>query len=66
MTNDTIDKDATEKPFANTNIRSYVPITLDLEELNFNPWKDLFKACCITFGVHHYLTDPAPTNPSAD
>lgn len=64
--NTTIEKDVTEKPFANTNIRSYVPITLDLEYLNYESWRDLFEAYYISFGFNHHLTNSPPTKPSTD
>ncbi|CAH1428415.1 unnamed protein product [Lactuca virosa] len=62
MSGDSI-KDSNDKPFSFTNICTYVPITLDLEELNYDIWRELFQACCVGFGVNTHLKDASPTIP---
>ncbi|KAL7614674.1 hypothetical protein Lser_V15G06423 [Lactuca serriola] len=59
MAGDEFNTDATDKPFGITNIRNYVPITLDFEELNYDTWCELFTARCISFGVKHHISKPA-------
>nr|GEU97861.1 hypothetical protein [Tanacetum cinerariifolium] len=44
-----------EKPFGVTNIKSYVPLVLDLDQLNYNAWCELFTSHCHSFGVHGIL-----------
>lgn len=46
-----IEKGTTEEPFGISNIRTYVTLNLDLEELNYDAWCELFEACCISFDV---------------
>nr|GFB64258.1 hybrid signal transduction histidine kinase M [Tanacetum cinerariifolium] len=31
-----------EKPFGITNIKTYIPLVLDLDELNYNSWSEIF------------------------
>ncbi|KAL4585117.1 hypothetical protein LXL04_009732 [Taraxacum kok-saghyz] len=37
----------TQKTYGITNIKSYVPLILDLTSHNYDPWSDLFRAHCI-------------------
>ncbi|KAL4592836.1 hypothetical protein LXL04_005842 [Taraxacum kok-saghyz] len=50
----------TEKPFGITNIRTYVPITLDLDAMNYDAWRTLFQAFLISFGLRDHVTAPPP------
>lgn len=43
------------KPFTSTNIKSYVPLLLDLNELNYDAWRELFSTHCRAYGVFGYL-----------
>jgi len=45
-----------DKPFGITYIGAYVPLVLDLEELNYDTWRELFETHCLTFGVLSHLT----------
>lgn len=54
----------TEKAFGITNIKSFVSVTLDFEELNFNQWKELIEMVCITHEVDGHLDGTKqPTGP---
>lgn len=54
------------KPFTCTNIKSYVPLILDLNELNYDVCRELFLTHCRAYGVHDYLdgttTSKGPTD----
>ncbi|XP_023747004.1 uncharacterized protein LOC111895134 [Lactuca sativa] len=56
------------KAYGITNIKTYVPLILDLPTRNYEPWSTLFKAHCIAYGVLDYIDDTydppnqAPTN----
>lgn len=39
-----------------TNMKSYVPLLLDLDRLNYDSWKELFKTHCMGYKVYHHLT----------
>nr|KAJ0221701.1 hypothetical protein LSAT_V11C200051950 [Lactuca sativa] len=45
------------KPFTCINIKSYVPLILDLNELNYDAWRELFLTHCRAYGVHGFLDD---------
>nr|GEU99857.1 hypothetical protein [Tanacetum cinerariifolium] len=44
-----------EKPFGVTNIKSHVSLVLDLDQLNYDAWCELFTSHCHCFGVHGLL-----------
>ncbi|KAJ9565031.1 hypothetical protein OSB04_000997 [Centaurea solstitialis] len=44
-----------KNPFGITNIKSYIPFTLDLEKLNYDAWRELFGTRCIGFHVLGHL-----------
>ncbi|XP_023738295.1 uncharacterized protein LOC111886293 [Lactuca sativa] len=54
------------KPFICTNIKSYVPIILDLNELNYDVCCEIFLTHFRAYGLHDYLdgtiTSKGPTN----
>ncbi|KAI3504296.1 hypothetical protein L1887_32863 [Cichorium endivia] len=52
------------KAFGVTNIKSYVPLVLDLERLNYDAWKELFTTHCVGFDVIDHIDDthPKPTD----
>ncbi|GJT02190.1 ribonuclease H-like domain-containing protein [Tanacetum coccineum] len=50
-------KPTNEKPFGITNIKTYIPITLDLNELNYDSWSELFMLHCNSFGVLNIIMD---------
>ncbi|XP_023745090.1 uncharacterized protein LOC111893259 [Lactuca sativa] len=45
----------TYKIFGITNIKSYVPLLLDLDHMNYDSWKELFKTHCIVYSVYGHL-----------
>ncbi|GKB88601.1 hypothetical protein Tco_0960873 [Tanacetum coccineum] len=52
-----------EKPFGITNIKTYIPLVLDLDELNYDLWSELFTLHCKNFGVLKFIVG---TSMSAD
>ncbi|GJW86461.1 hybrid signal transduction histidine kinase M [Tanacetum coccineum] len=57
---------ATKINFSITNIKAYIPIILDLDELNYDQWSELFAIHCKTFGVYGYLTDTTKSTDPTD
>ena len=55
---------ANDKIYGITNIKSYVPLILDLDRLNYDPWRELFKTHCIGYSVFDHLdgTNLQPTD----
>ncbi|KAL4578860.1 hypothetical protein LXL04_014991 [Taraxacum kok-saghyz] len=58
----------TDKIYGITNIKSYVPLTLDLDRLNYDAWKELFMTHCVGYKVFNHLEPPAlqPDEPDWD
>ncbi|KAJ9535086.1 hypothetical protein OSB04_un001838 [Centaurea solstitialis] len=46
---------ANDKIYGITNIKSYVPLLLDLDRLNYDSWRELFKTHCIGYSVFDHL-----------
>ncbi|GKD70670.1 hybrid signal transduction histidine kinase M [Tanacetum coccineum] len=46
-----------EKPFGITNIKTYIPLVLDLDEMNYDSWSELFILHCTSFGVLNFIQD---------
>uniref|UniRef100_A0A1J3GL97 Uncharacterized protein n=1 Tax=Noccaea caerulescens TaxID=107243 RepID=A0A1J3GL97_NOCCA len=44
-----------EHVFEISQIKVYVPITLDMTNLNYDTWRELFETHCLTFGVLSHL-----------
>nr|GEV34076.1 ribonuclease H-like domain-containing protein [Tanacetum cinerariifolium] len=44
-----------EKPFGVINIKSHVTLVLNLDQLNYDAWCELFTSHCHNFGVHGLL-----------
>ncbi|XP_010445490.1 PREDICTED: uncharacterized protein LOC104728159 [Camelina sativa] len=44
-----------EKPFSISQIKAYIPITLDMTKLSYQVWRELFESHCICFGVLSHL-----------
>ncbi|CAA7024770.1 unnamed protein product [Microthlaspi erraticum] len=44
-----------ERVFGISQIKAYVPITLDMTKLNYDTWRELFETHCLTFGVLGHL-----------
>ncbi|XP_019058877.1 PREDICTED: uncharacterized protein LOC109116961 [Tarenaya hassleriana] len=49
------DTNQTEKPFGVSNIKSHIPITLNMDEFNYDAWRELFETHCLSFGVMGHL-----------
>ena len=43
------------KVYRITNIKTYMPLILDLTTHNYEPWSDLFKAHCIAYDVLDHI-----------
>ncbi|GKA58473.1 hybrid signal transduction histidine kinase M, partial [Tanacetum coccineum] len=52
-----------EKPYGITNIKTYIPLVLDLDELNYDSWSELFTLHCRSFRVLQFIDG---TSTSAD
>ncbi|XP_071714301.1 uncharacterized protein [Rutidosis leptorrhynchoides] len=48
--------------FGVSNIRTFVPLNLDLEELNYDSWRELFEIHCLTFDLSGHLDGTTPVN----
>ena len=47
-----------DKPFGITNIKTYIPLVLDLNELNNDSWSELFILHCNKFwSAQHHRRD---------
>ncbi|PWA74910.1 hypothetical protein CTI12_AA231450 [Artemisia annua] len=44
-----------EKAFGVTNIKTHVPLIMDLDQLNYDAWSELFTTYCYSFGVLGFL-----------
>lgn len=51
-----------EKPYGIVDIKAYVPLTLDLDHLNYDAWYELFTTHCISFGVLGHIDDTSTKN----
>ncbi|KAL7611472.1 hypothetical protein Lser_V15G14136 [Lactuca serriola] len=49
-----------DKVYGITNIKSYVPLLLNLDRLNYDSWKELFKTHCIGYSVYNHLDGSSP------
>ncbi|GJT30938.1 zinc finger, CCHC-type containing protein [Tanacetum coccineum] len=61
----TLSLSSMEKAFGVTNIKTHVPLILDLDQLNYDAWSELFKTHCYSFGVLGFL-DGTTVNTSND
>lgn len=49
------------------NIKHAVPLVLDLEQMNYDIWREFFEIHCIAYGVDHHLCPPTdPVTPPTD
>lgn len=56
------------KAYGITNIKSYVPLILDINSHNYDTWSDLFTAHCIAYDVLNHIdaTYDPPKDPPTD
>ena len=47
-----------DKPSSTINIKHAVPFVLDLDQMNYDVWRQLFELHCIGYGVDHHLQPP--------
>lgn len=56
-----------DKPSSTINIKHVVPLVLDLDQMNYDSWRELFEIHCIGYGVDDHLRPPpAPSTEPAD
>ncbi|KAI3780426.1 hypothetical protein L2E82_10407 [Cichorium intybus] len=55
----------TDKPSSTINIKHVVPLVLDLDQMNYDIWRELFEIHCIGYGVDDHLK-PGTKPPQAD
>jgi hypothetical protein len=49
-------------PYATVNVKSHIPITLDLQS-NYSKWVFFFKSLCSKFGLRSHIDGSAPPRP---
>ncbi|KAL4588677.1 hypothetical protein LXL04_001570 [Taraxacum kok-saghyz] len=47
-----------DKPTSTINIKNAVPLVLDLDQMNYDIWRELFEIHCLGFGVDDHLQPP--------
>lgn len=47
-----------DKPSSRINIKHAVPFVLDLDQINYDIWRELFEIHCIGYGVYDHLKPP--------
>nr|KAJ0188343.1 hypothetical protein LSAT_V11C900491250 [Lactuca sativa] len=47
-----------DKPSSTINIKYAVPIVLDLDQMNYDIWRELFEIHCVVYGVTDQLFPP--------
>ncbi|EOA26017.1 hypothetical protein CARUB_v10019423mg [Capsella rubella] len=57
---------ATDKPFTIIQIKAYVHVTLNMEKLNYEVWRELFETHCSSFGVIGHIDGTSATPTPAD
>ena len=45
----------TNKAFGVTHIKSYIPLVLDMQKMNYDAWRELVETHCLSFGVSGHL-----------
>jgi hypothetical protein len=49
-------------PYATVNVKSHIPITLDLQS-NYSKWAFFFKSLCSKFGLRSHIDGSTPPRP---
>ncbi|XP_020865849.1 uncharacterized protein LOC110224253 [Arabidopsis lyrata subsp. lyrata] len=55
-----------DKPFSISQIKAYVPITLDMTKLNYDTWRELFETHCSSFGVLGHIDGTSSSTPETE
>ncbi|KAJ9551935.1 hypothetical protein OSB04_015980 [Centaurea solstitialis] len=69
MTNSSTTPSPPHKVFCVTNIKSYVPLILDLDRMNYDAWRELFTTHCEAYDTIEHIDNsydaptPKPTDP---
>ena len=57
---------ANDKPYGISQIKAYIPITLDMSKLNYDKWRELFETHCVSFGVVQHLDGSSTPTPKTE
>ncbi|XP_010442221.1 PREDICTED: uncharacterized protein LOC104725288 [Camelina sativa] len=57
---------AYEKSFGITQIRAYIFVTLDLNKLNYEVWRELFETHCLSFSVLGHIDGSSSLTPMTE
>lgn len=57
---------ANDKPYGISQIKAYIPITLDMSKLNYDKWRELFETHCVSFGVVQHLDGSSLPTPETE
>ncbi|EOA28899.1 hypothetical protein CARUB_v10025144mg, partial [Capsella rubella] len=55
-----------DKPFGISQIKAYIPITLDMSKLNYDKWRELFETHCLSFGVLDHIDGSSSSTPATE
>lgn len=56
----------TDKPFGISQIKAYIPITLDMAKLNYQVWREVFETHCTSFGVLGHIDGSLSSTPETE
>lgn len=54
------------KVFGVTNIKTYIPLIIDLDRFNYDAWRDLFNTHCKAFKVIDHIDESTPKSTEAE
>ncbi|CAA7036918.1 unnamed protein product [Microthlaspi erraticum] len=55
-----------DKPFGISQIKAYIPITLDMTKLNYQAWRELFETHCSSFSVLGHIDGTSISTPATE
>jgi hypothetical protein len=51
-------------PYATISVKNHIPVTLELQQPNFNQWEPFFTSLCGKFGLLPHVDDTAEARPT--
>ncbi|CAA7057552.1 unnamed protein product [Microthlaspi erraticum] len=57
---------ATDRSLSHTQIKAHIPITLDMNQMNYDLWRELFETHCHSFSVLGHLDGTTPSTGPED
>ena len=51
-----------ERAYGVTNIKHHIPVLLDIDDVNYDAWRELILTYCQSFDVSGHLDGTLPTN----